>query len=90
MIVSAAQPYFAPYPGFFVKAALSDTMVLLDGVQLPQQTTWMTIPVWRKGLGFQKIREVKILLANLSAFGLLFSCCPRSAEIIRRSAAHDG
>ena len=74
MIVSASQPYFSPYPGFFAKAALSDTMVLLDGVQFPQQTTWMTrnrfkskqgmlwmtIPVWRKGLGFQKIRDVRI------------------------------
>lgn len=74
MIVSAAQPYFAPYPGFFAKAALSDIMVLLDGVQFPQQTTWMTrnrfkneqgmlwmtVPVWRKGLGFQMIREVRI------------------------------
>jgi hypothetical protein len=29
-------------------------------------------------------------LANLSAFDLLFSCGPRSAEIIRRSATHEG
>jgi hypothetical protein len=71
---ATAQPYFAPYPGFFAKAVLSDILVLLDDVQFPQQTTWMTrnrfkndqgmlwmtVPVWRKGLGFQKIREVRI------------------------------
>lgn len=74
MIVSTYQPFFAPFPGFFLKARLSDTMVILDDVQFPQRTTWMTrnrfkndqgtlwitIPVWRKGLGLQKIREVKI------------------------------
>ena len=74
MIVAAAQPYFAPYPGFFAKALLSDVLVLLDSVQFPQRTTWMTrnrfkneqgtlwmtIPVWRKGRGFQKIGEVRI------------------------------
>lgn len=74
MIVSTYQPFFAPFPGFFFKARLSDTMVILDDVQFPQRTTWMTrnrfkndqgtlwitIPVWRKGLGLQKIREVKI------------------------------
>jgi hypothetical protein len=74
MIVSAYQPFFAPFPGFFSKASLSDAMVILDDVQFPQRTTWltrnrlkndqgtlwMTIPVWRRGLGLQKINEVKI------------------------------
>jgi hypothetical protein len=74
MIVSANQPYFAPFPGFFYKALLSDILVLLDQVQFPRGTTWMsrnrlkndkgtlwiTIPVWKKGLGFQGIDEVRI------------------------------
>ncbi|MBW2035340.1 MAG: WbqC family protein [Deltaproteobacteria bacterium] len=74
MIVSAYQPYFAPFAGFFSKAARSDIVVLMDSVQFPRGTTWltrnrfkndrgalwMTIPVWQKGLGFQKINEVRI------------------------------
>lgn len=74
MIVSVNQPYFAPYPGFFYKAFYSDILVLLDSVQFPRGTTWvsrnrfkndqgtlwMTVPVWKKGLGLQKINEVKI------------------------------
>ncbi|HUU41852.1 MAG TPA: WbqC family protein [Desulfatiglandales bacterium] len=74
MIISAYQPFFAPFSGFFYKALLSDIMVILDDVQFPQRTTWLTrnrfkndqgalwitIPVWRKGLGLQKINEVKI------------------------------
>jgi len=74
MIVSTSQPYFAPYPGFFYKAHLSDYFVILDEVQFPRKTTWinrnrfkndqgtlwMTIPVLKKGLGLQKISEVSI------------------------------
>ena len=74
IIVSAYQPFFAPFPGFFLKAHLSDVMVILDDVQFPQRTTWITrnrfkndqgtlwitIPVRRKGLGLQKINEVTI------------------------------
>jgi hypothetical protein len=74
MIVSCSQPYFAPYAGFFHKARLSDIFVLLDDVQFPRKTTWvtrnrlkneqgtlwMTIPVFKKGLGLQKISEVRI------------------------------
>ena len=74
MILSASQPYFAPFPGFFYKAYLSDVFVLLDSVQFPRGTTWitrnrfkndqgplwMTIPVWKKGLGLQKIEDVRI------------------------------
>ena len=74
MIVSAHQAYFAPYPGFFYKASLSDAFVLLDEVQFPQGTTWLsrnrfknhqgtlwiTVPVWKKGLGLQKINAVRI------------------------------
>lgn len=74
MILSTYQPFFAPFPGFFLKAHLSDVMIILDDVQFPQRTTWITrnrfkndqgtlcitIPVWRKGLGLQKINEVTI------------------------------
>lgn len=74
MIISTHQPYFCPYPGFFYKALLSDILVILDEVQFPQRTTWirrnrfkndqgtlwMTIPVWKKGLGRQQINQVRV------------------------------
>jgi hypothetical protein len=74
MILSANQPYFAPFPGFFYKAWMSDLFVLMDDAQFPQGTTWIsrnrfkshqgalwiTVPVWKKGLGLQKITEVRI------------------------------
>jgi hypothetical protein len=74
MILAATQPYFAPFPGFFYKAQLSDIFVILDEVQFPRGTTWvsrnrfkndqgtlwMTIPVWKKGLGLQRISDVTI------------------------------
>ncbi len=74
MIVSSYRPYFAPFPGFFEKALRADVLVLMDSVQFPQGTTWltrnrfkndhgtlwMTVPVWKKGLGLQRINEVRI------------------------------
>lgn len=74
MILSANQPYFAPFPGFLYKAYVSDILVILDNVQFPRRTTWitrnrfkssqgtlwMTVPVWKKGLGLQKISDVRI------------------------------
>lgn len=74
MIISANQPYFCPFPGFFYKIHLCDVFVILDRVQFPRGTTWLnrnrfkndqgtlwvTLPVWRKGLGLQRIDEVKI------------------------------
>jgi hypothetical protein len=74
MIIAANQPYFAPYPGFFYKACHCDCLVILDDVQFPRGTTWitrnrfkndqgtlwMTIPVWKKGLGLQSIGDVRI------------------------------
>jgi len=74
MIVATNQPYFAPYPGFFLKAYLADCIVILDEVQFPRRTTWitrnrlkndqgtlwLTVPVLKKGLGFQRISAVKI------------------------------
>jgi hypothetical protein len=74
MILSTNQPYFSPFPGFFYKAHLCDILVILDGVQFPRGTTWLTrnrfksdqgalwitVPVWKKGLGLQRIHEVRI------------------------------
>jgi len=74
LVVSTYRPYFAPFAGFFQKVMLSDVLVLLDSVQFPRGTTWlnrnrfkndqgtywMTVPVWKKGLGLQKINEVRI------------------------------
>ena len=74
MIVSTSRPYFAPFPGFFSRVHQSDIFVVLDSVQFPRGTTWitrnrfkndqgtlwMTVPVWKKGLGLQIIRDVRI------------------------------
>ena len=74
MILSTYQPYFAPFPAFFYKAHFSDIFVLLDTVQFPRGTTWvsrnrfkndqgtlwLTIPVWKKGLGLQNVADVRI------------------------------
>lgn len=74
MTCAALRPYFAPYPGFFRIAAEVETLVLLDRVQFPRGTTWLTrnrfknadgelwltVPVWKKGLGLQCIGDVRI------------------------------
>jgi hypothetical protein len=78
MIVSINRPYFAPFPGFFYKAQFCDILVILDNIQFPRGTTWITrnrfkndqgtmwvtIPVWKKGLGMQQIDEVRICREN--------------------------
>ncbi len=74
MIISASRPYFAPFPGYFYQANHCDIFVILDTVQFPRRTTWisrnrfkndqgtlwLTIPVWKKGLGLQRIDDVRI------------------------------
>jgi len=74
MILSTHQPIFSPWGGFFYKLIYSDLFVLLDDVQFPRGTTWinrnrfknhqgtlwLTVPLWKKGKGLQKINEVKI------------------------------
>ncbi|MGH7802514.1 MAG: WbqC family protein [Thermodesulfobacteriota bacterium] len=74
MIVATHQPIFLPWPGFFFKAMKADCMVLLDHVQFPQGRgwvnrnrmkneqgeMWLTVPVWKKGLGLQIIWKVEI------------------------------
>ena len=75
MIITTSRPYFAPYPGFFYKANLADVFVILDNVQFPRGTTWitrnrlkndqgtwwLTVPVKKKGLGLQRINDVRIM-----------------------------
>jgi len=74
MILSTLPPSFCPHTGFFLKAHLSDVVVILDSVQFPRGTTWitrnrfkndqgtlwLTIPVYKKGLGLQRINRVRI------------------------------
>ncbi|MGC9325847.1 MAG: WbqC family protein [Desulfomonilia bacterium] len=74
MIVSSVQPYFFPYPGYFRRISESDVCVILDDVQFPRGPTWITrnrfkndqgvlwlsVPVWKKGRGLQKISDVRI------------------------------
>ncbi len=100
MIVSAYQPYFCPYPAFFYKAHLSDAFVILDEVQFPRGTTWvtrnrfknhqgplwMTVPVWKKGLGLQKIDAVRIChegrwtTKSLASFEMAYGKAPYYRE----------
>ena len=74
MIITTHQPIFLPWPGFFYKALRADTIVLLDQVQFPigrgwmnrnrlkneQGELWLTVPVWKKGRGKQRILDVEI------------------------------
>lgn len=74
MIITASRPYFAPHAGYFFPVHRSDIFVILDTVQFPRGTTWitrnrfkndqgtwwMTIPVWKKGRGLQDIKDVRI------------------------------
>ena len=74
MHISTHQPVFLPWPGFFHKARHSDALVLLDEVQFPQGRSWMSrnrvksdqgelwlkVPVLKKGLGLQRIGQVRI------------------------------
>jgi hypothetical protein len=76
MILSAHQPNYLPYIGFFHKAARSDTFVLWDSVQYVKRGTfgwmnrnriktkkgwmWLTVPVLTKDKFHQKITDVLI------------------------------
>lgn len=73
MIVSAHQPNFAPWLGFFDKALHSDVLVLLDTVQFIKRgyqnrarikasngAQWLTVPVVTKGRYDQATRDVEI------------------------------
>jgi WbqC-like protein family len=73
VIVSAHQPNFAPWLGFFDKAWHSDVLVLLDTVQFIKRgyqnrtrvkgscgPQWLTVPVVTKGRYDQATRDVEI------------------------------
>jgi hypothetical protein len=74
MIVACHQPIFMPWPGLFAKALKADVLVLLDDVQFPLGSSWMSrnriktkdgqlwipVPVLRKGRGLQRIDRVEI------------------------------
>ncbi|MGB4704501.1 MAG: WbqC family protein [Candidatus Saccharicenans sp.] len=74
MRISFSQPVFLPWGGFFGRLLHSDLMILLDGTQFargftfvnrnrlkgPQGEIWVTVPVKKKGLGLQKISQLKI------------------------------
>jgi hypothetical protein len=100
MILSTHQPYFSPFPGFFYKAHLSDIFVILDSVQFPRGTTWisrnrfkndqgtlwLTVPVWKKGLGLQRIQDVRIchefrwVAKHLESFKTAYAIAPYFAD----------
>ncbi|KKQ23800.1 MAG: hypothetical protein US35_C0001G0044 [Parcubacteria group bacterium GW2011_GWA2_37_10] len=76
MIISAHQPEYLPYLGFFYKIAKADKFILVDHVQFydgsfqnrnrirtssnSQGWLWLTVPVVTSGKGYQKINEVEI------------------------------
>jgi hypothetical protein len=73
VIVSAHQPNFAPWLGFFDKTLHSDVLVLLDTVQFIKRgyqnraqvkasngSQWLTVPVISKGRYDQATRDVEI------------------------------
>ena len=74
MIVACHQPNYLPWSGFFYKALRADRFILLDGVQFPRRARWanrnrikneqgelwLTVPIWKKRRGLQKIRSVEV------------------------------
>lgn len=74
MRVSFNQPAFIPWGGFYARLLNSDLMILLDETQFargftfvnrnrlkgPQGEIWVTVPIKKKGLGFQKINQLRI------------------------------
>lgn len=76
MIISAHQPEYLPYLGFFYKMAKADKFVLVDYIQFStggfqnrnrirsasdnRGWAWLTVPVISSGKGYQKISDVEI------------------------------
>lgn len=73
MVLSVHQPQYIPWLGYFDKIDKSDCFVFLDNVQykvreyqnrnkirIKDGWIWLTIPVTSKGMGRQKISEIKI------------------------------
>ena len=73
MLISAHQPNYLPYPGYFAKMMASDAFVLIERVQFEKQS-WqnrnriltsngalmLTVPTFVKDKSTQKIDEVRI------------------------------
>ncbi len=74
MRISFSQPAFIPYGGFFGRQLNSDLMIILDETQFargftfvnrnrlkgPAGEVWITVPVKKKHLGLQSIRQVRL------------------------------
>lgn len=74
MRVSFSQPVFIPWGGFYGRLLNSDLMIILDctlfargftfvnrnRLKGPQGEVWVTVPIRKKGLGRQRIRNLQI------------------------------
>ncbi|MGD2294942.1 MAG: WbqC family protein [Candidatus Aminicenantes bacterium] len=74
MRLSFNQPYFLPWGGVFARLIHTDRMILLDETLLsrgfsyvnrnriksPSGEVWITVPLKKKGRGFQKIKNLEI------------------------------
>lgn len=74
MIISAHQPNYLPWAGYFYKMARCDVFVFLDSVQYSRtsytarcsikqsdgRASWLSVPVLKKGRYFQNVNEVII------------------------------
>ncbi|MCP4231496.1 MAG: WbqC family protein [bacterium] len=73
MILTAHQPCYLPWIGFFAKAALADAFIFMDWVQLNHQSwqtrnralsangpVWLIVPVKAGGRSGQSIRDTEI------------------------------
>jgi hypothetical protein len=94
MIISVHQPQYIPWLGYFDKIAKSDGFVFLDQVQYKHREfqnrnkirtkdgwIWLTVPVVSKGLGRQKICDVRIdneLEWQKKTWGSLQNCYNRA------------
>lgn len=81
MRVSFSQPVFIPWGGFYGRLLNSDLMIILDKtlfargftfvnrnrLKAPQGEIWITVPVRKKGLGRQRIRELQIFRPEIWA-----------------------
>jgi len=76
MLLTAHQPNYLPYPGFFRKIATADEFLIVDTTQFvkrgpfgwihrnrirtPNGPIWLTLPVLQKGRFDQRIHEVEL------------------------------
>ncbi len=76
MLLTAHQPNYLPYPGFFQKIAAADRFLIVDTTQFvkrgeygwihrnrigtPNGPIWLTLPVLTRGRYLQRIREAEL------------------------------